>query len=331
MADWTAALPDTAVEGELTHIEDHNKIVAAIAEARSNVDGIDTRLGAIEAGGGNYATEQYVDDAVAGIEVPDTSGFATKAEVNSATANLAAKTYVDTAIANVPQPLAPRAPGVQYKVVAGALRKSGGTWSLISDEGHTPSNIVSVTDRGTDLRIEYGFTASKVVSLVATPDETYAVQGYSFGASVGLSGATIKIMNTKQSPIGGYCAYSSSGWTVAAGNLLEATPKTGGPDNVITVTHPLPSPEDSLFLSITGRGSGKYLYRCEGAGWIRDDSGRGYTHVGIYDLAGAPVTAFKTDMKFFLTRLSAPSPTQIAPSELPEGMTNIWIYGLMEV
>ena len=31
------------------------------------------------------------------------------------------------------------------------------------------------------------------------------------------------------------------------------------------------------------------------------------------------------------TRLVAPSPTQIAPSELPEGMTNIWVYGLMEV
>lgn len=276
------------------------------------------------------ASEQYVDDAVAGIEVPDTSGFATKAEVNSATANLAAKTYVDAAVANVPQPLAPRAPGVQYKVVAGALRKSGGTWSLISDEGHTPSNIVSVTDRGTDLRIEYGFTASKVVSLVATPDETYAVQGYSFGASVGLSGATIKIMNTKQSPIGGYCAYTSSGWTFAAGNLVGANPKADAA-HVVTVTHPMPYPETELYLSITGRGAGKYLYRSEGAGVINDDSGRGYTHVGIYDLAGAPVTAFKTDMRFFLTRLVAPSPTQIAPSELPEGMTNIWVYGLMEV
>ena len=260
-----------------------------------------------------------------------TNDLASQADVTEAVQGLATRAEVDAAVAGVPQPLAPRAPGVQYKVVAGALRKSGGTWSLISDEGHVPSNIVSVTDRGTDLRIEYGFTASKVVSLVATPDETYAVQGYSFGASVGLSGATIKIMNTKQSPIGGYCAYSSSGWTVATGNLLEATPKTGGPDNVITVTHPNPDPEDEIYLSITGRGPGKYLYRSEGAGWIRDDSGRGYTHVGIYDLAGAPVTAFKTDMKFFLTRLSAPSPTQIAPSELPEGMTNIWVYGLMEV
>lgn len=43
------------------------------------------------------------------------------------------------------------------------------------------------------------------------------------------------------------------------------------------------------------------------------------------------MTAFKRDMKFFVTRLSAPSPTEIAPSTMPEGMTNIWIYGLMEV
>ena len=259
-----------------------------------------------------------------------TNDLASQADVTEAVQGLATRAEVDAAVAGVPQPLAPRAPGVQYRVVAGALRKSGGTWSLISDEGHVPSNIVSVTDRGTDLRIEYGFTASKVVSLVATPDETYAVQGYSFGASVGLSGATIKIMNTKQTPVGGYCAYTSSGWTVATGNLVGANPK---PDaaHVVTVTHPVLAPEEQIYLSITGRGSGKYLYRSEGAGLVRDDSRLGYTHVGIYDLAGSPVTAFKTDMKFFLTRLSAPSPTEIAPSTMPEGMTNIWIYGLMEV
>lgn len=277
------------------------------------------------------ATETYVDDAVAGINIPDTSGLATKAEVTSATANLAAKTYVDTAVAGVPQPIVPRATGTKYRFIAGAIRKSGGTWSLINDSGHVPSNIVSVTDRGTDLRIQYGFTASKVGSIVCAADETYTVQGYSFGASVGLDGATIKIMNTKQTPVGGYCAYTSSGWTSATGNILEVAPKSDGTANVVTVFHPLVTPDTELYLSITGRGAGKYTYRCEGAGVATDGSGRGYTHVGIYDMSGTAVTAFKTDMRFFLTRLSAPSATQIAPSELPEGLTNIWIYGVMEV
>lgn len=44
MADWTAPLPDTAVEGETTHIEDHNAIVAAIAEARTFLDQLEAAV-----------------------------------------------------------------------------------------------------------------------------------------------------------------------------------------------------------------------------------------------------------------------------------------------
>lgn len=45
MADWTAPLPETAVEGAETHIEDHNAIVTAIEEVRTNVDGIELTPG----------------------------------------------------------------------------------------------------------------------------------------------------------------------------------------------------------------------------------------------------------------------------------------------
>lgn len=75
MAEWSAPLPDEAVEGELTHIEDHNKIVAAIEEARQEIDNIevpDTTA---------LASRVYVDNAIAGIEIPSTEGFATKAEL----------------------------------------------------------------------------------------------------------------------------------------------------------------------------------------------------------------------------------------------------------
>ena len=40
MAEWNTPLPDEAVEGELTHVEDHNKIVAAIEELRGGVGGV---------------------------------------------------------------------------------------------------------------------------------------------------------------------------------------------------------------------------------------------------------------------------------------------------
>lgn len=41
MADWNSPLPDTAVVGEATHVEDHNRIVAAITEVRTNVDSVE--------------------------------------------------------------------------------------------------------------------------------------------------------------------------------------------------------------------------------------------------------------------------------------------------
>lgn len=230
-------------------------------------------------------------------------------------------------IPDIVQSLQEAASGNQYRLVAGAIRKKGGEWALIDDEGHTPSGIVSVTDRGADLRIHYGFTAKKVVSLVAVPDESYAVLGYSFGASVGLDGATIKIMNHRQVNAGGYLYYTADGWMMATGNLDEVADRPKAHE--FRVYHPEPVPNDEIYLSITGRGPGKYIYRAEGSGTASD--GRGYTNIGIYDMSGNPVTAFKTDMKLFIVRQSQPQTVQIKPETLEEGNTNIWILGLMEV
>lgn len=44
MAEWIEPLPDTAVEGETTHIEDHNKLVSAVVEVRVNVNGVASDL-----------------------------------------------------------------------------------------------------------------------------------------------------------------------------------------------------------------------------------------------------------------------------------------------
>ena len=38
MADWNVELPGKAVEGAETHVEDHNAIVDAVKEVRTNVD-----------------------------------------------------------------------------------------------------------------------------------------------------------------------------------------------------------------------------------------------------------------------------------------------------
>lgn len=45
MATWNATLPPAATEGAETHIADHNKIVDAIKEARTNIDEIELTPG----------------------------------------------------------------------------------------------------------------------------------------------------------------------------------------------------------------------------------------------------------------------------------------------
>ena len=45
MADWNVDLPEKAVEGAATHVEDHNKIVDAIKEVRTNIDEIELTPG----------------------------------------------------------------------------------------------------------------------------------------------------------------------------------------------------------------------------------------------------------------------------------------------
>lgn len=233
--------------------------------------------------------------------------------------------HIEDGIAEVPEPsVLAAASGNKYRVVAGALRKTNGTWALIDDTGHTPSGITSVVDRGNDLRIHYGFTAQKVVSLVVTADESYNILGYSFGASVGLDGTTIKITNHQQVNAGGYLAYNGKEWVASTGNITRVEPRTN--PHEIRVFHPLPVPSTDIYLSITGRGPGKYVYRAEGSGGTNE----GYTNIGIYDMSGNPVTAFKKDMKLFMVRQSNPL-GQVAPSTLPEGNTNIWVLGLMEV
>ena len=220
----------------------------------------------------------------------------------------------------IPSPLVPAESGNQYRIIAGAIRKTGGVWGLIHDEGHTPQGIESVTDRGNDLRIHYGFTAKRVGSLVVTADESYNVLGYSFGASVGLDGSTIKIHNSTSAPVGGYVSYGADGWAVATGNLTSVAERNA---NTIRITHPPVEPATDIYLSVTGRGSGKYTYRAGSSGVDRTD-------VEIYDMSGNPVTAWKKDMAAFVTRQAAPV-AQVKPADMPEGNTNIWIYGVMEV
>lgn len=97
MATWTTTLPATAVEGAETHIADHNKIVDAIKEARTNIDEIELTpgpegpRGPAGADGADGAQGPKGDKGDAGAPGADgADGFGTEAQYNDIIARLEA-------------------------------------------------------------------------------------------------------------------------------------------------------------------------------------------------------------------------------------------------
>jgi hypothetical protein len=71
--------------------------------------------------------------------------------------------------------------------VAAVLRRVSSTeWEWLDDAGHTPTGVSAIAITSTYIRLTYDFTATKVGTLVVTPDEAFAgVSGFRVGASVG--------------------------------------------------------------------------------------------------------------------------------------------------
>ena len=100
MATWNITLPDAAVEGAETHVADHNKIVDAIKEARTNIDEIELTpgpegpqgpqgpAGADGADGAKGAKGDTGDAGAPGADGAD--GFGTEAQYNDIIARLEA-------------------------------------------------------------------------------------------------------------------------------------------------------------------------------------------------------------------------------------------------
>lgn len=76
--------------------------------------------------------------------------------------------------------------------LGGTIRRSSSTtWFVIQDGTHEPVGISSVDCLVDRVRVHYNFTAGKVVSFHATPDEAFTSVDVRCGASVGLGYADI--------------------------------------------------------------------------------------------------------------------------------------------
>lgn len=91
MADWTSPLPSTAVEGADTHVQDHNLIVDAVKEIRSNVDGIELTPGPEGPAGKDGADGDQGPAGKDGADGADgADGFPSEAEWNALVARVEA-------------------------------------------------------------------------------------------------------------------------------------------------------------------------------------------------------------------------------------------------
>lgn len=84
--------------------------------------------------------------------------------------------------------------GKNTKIIACVARYLNGEWTLLNNDGHVPLNVKSIeTLSSGSFRIHHNFDAKKALSLVCGVDETYAINGFTCGASVGLSNSVINV------------------------------------------------------------------------------------------------------------------------------------------
>ena len=126
-----------------------------------------------------------------------------------------------------------------------ACVNTAGTWSLLNDASHTFFNLTSATTVSDRLRINYP-TVGKVISMIVTPDETYAQNGISMGASVGLSFANVIMYRDN---IVDYISWNGSSFTSSTGQVTSISYSAG----LITLNHGTLISPDTTQLGIEGR------------------------------------------------------------------------------
>lgn len=213
--------------------------------------------------------------------------------------------------------------GRQYAMIAGAVRKVGSSWELISDAAHRPQGISSVSTTSTSIRISHATPAgkriSRVVSLVVAPDETLAIEGISAGASVGLTYSDINLGTER--PLTDYVSWDStiSNWRVNNGTFT-LTYDTA--NNQLICSHPTEVMSREA-VAVAGLVGGNSPFVSGVLGSLTT------TQIGIQWItsAGALVVGKTNGCKVFLTRFGA---RKVNPATLAT-TGNLWINGVLEL
>ena len=210
--------------------------------------------------------------------------------------------------------------GKKLKIIAGVIRNSGNGWEYINDSGHEPLNLTSVSvDANGKIEIDYGFTASKVLSLVATPDETFAGL-YSIGGSVGLDKT---LFNCYALPkVYGGMVRITNGVVDATSyaSFTSAEIKTNGE---IRLYHPTLSGMSSKEVFNIQASSPSYAIKLGSQGFD-------YVSLYAYDANGQKITDF-TGLSFDIYATRNVNARFINANDIVDAGGNFWIYGVMEI
>jgi hypothetical protein len=198
-----------------------------------------------------------------------------------------------------------------YDSLACVIRNTSGTWRFISDASHKTKLFSSITNLASNCaRIIYTITDyTKVVCMIAAPDETYAREFVASGCSVGLTSSDILLYQNKN--LGGYISWNGSVWIVSAAFGVTSANFSG---TRLTITH---QPISGLIATAVARNS---IYDVQ-----LDSIAATTTQVVFKDSNGTVITVPDTNMKFFFSRTSG----FLALNASPIPVSNIWIKGTM--
>jgi hypothetical protein len=210
--------------------------------------------------------------------------------------------------------------GKKLSLVAGVLRNTGSGWALIEDSGHTNVHVSGVSSDSSSIVVSFGgIPGSKVVSVVAGPDDTLAVAGFCCGSSVTPSQAAIFLKRAGvTAQVADYVSWNGSAFVSQNGVFTIGSYASG----ILTLTHPNVTVVPPV-ITIASR-SGLLLCFPETVTGTT-------TSLKWFDYAGTLITAESTNMKVWLNRglvSGQTDPSTVNTTTFPS--SNIWFIGVIE-
>lgn len=215
--------------------------------------------------------------------------------------------------------------GRKYKVVAGVIRNAGsagGYWQPINDAGHRPTLIDSVSTSATAITINHStIAATKVVSMIAIPDEVLIDAGFAVGASVGL-GATTLYLSRQHPTYSDYISWNGSAWVSTNGVFTGLTFNTS--TGALVCNHPTLGQAAAFGVAAHAVGDTNRV--------VTSTLSYGSVTVKWLNSSGAVITTPNTGMGVYLSRgghfETAVNPQAVDTTAFPN--SNIWIFGVFE-